>query len=148
MSLMYREGIIDGGGNMERERFYITGDVYVSRNDVREYQLAKSAICSGIQTLMKEADTDISEIGRVIIAGGLGFYIDEKNAVSTGLLPGEFPCKIEAAGNSAIDGARKALLDKTFLERCKEFAKWCTLIDLNKNKFFADKFIENMMFAE
>ena len=37
-------------------------------------QLAKSAVCAGIQTLIENAGISMAEVDRLVIAGGFGSY--------------------------------------------------------------------------
>lgn len=61
--------------------------MYISQKDVRNFQLAKSAIYAGIRVLLQRAGLDFEKVDRLYIAGGLGFYLDRDNAVEVGLLP-------------------------------------------------------------
>lgn len=54
--------------------------IYLSQKDIREVQLAKAAIASGIELLcqeMKVSDTDISQ---VLLAGAFGTFLSPKSA--------------------------------------------------------------------
>lgn len=84
---MLGTGAIDEtGAFVEGDKFVIGGGVYISQKDVRNYQLAKSAICAGIRILAERAGLALAE-KNLYIAGGLGFYLDGANARKTGLLP-------------------------------------------------------------
>jgi hypothetical protein len=76
-------------GDIEDEEFVICGDVTLTQNDIRQYQLAKSAIYSAIITLMKQKNVTFGDIENVYISGGFSAEINIKNAVLTGLLPKE-----------------------------------------------------------
>ena len=91
IALLRSEDIIDetGAFNYDSEsrfisalkddRFYLTEDIYLSQKDIRQFQLAKSAICAGIETMLIEKDVDIKDIQSLYIAGGLGFYMNIEN---------------------------------------------------------------------
>ncbi len=129
--------------------------VYLTQKDIREIQLAKSALRAGIEALLDYAQTDVDSFvkagGRVYIAGGLGYYIDPTNAVRIGLLPPRFienKDTVSAIGNSALSGAVKVLGDSSALSRICELAHECLTIELNKSQTFNDGFIEYMMFPD
>lgn len=75
------------------------------QKDIREFQLAKSAIRAGIEILMKEYGCEIKEITRIYLAGGLGVNLAEEDAIMTGILPEEFRGKTVSIGNGALKGA-------------------------------------------
>jgi uncharacterized 2Fe-2S/4Fe-4S cluster protein (DUF4445 family) len=149
MALMLDRGVIDEGGAFSddsMEEFPIAEGIALINRDVRQFQLAKSAILSGIKILCKSAGLEPADVRKVYIAGGLGFYIDQKNAVKTGLLPGEFLDRIAVCGNTSLKGAVKALLDPGFMERCKKIVEISGTTELASDPAFMDAFAENMLF--
>ena len=60
--------------------------ILITQKDIRELQLAKSAIRAGIETLAFEAGIPLDSISKVYIAGGMGFYMNTSNAVRIGML--------------------------------------------------------------
>ena len=83
----------------------IAGRTLVKQEEIRELQKAKAAVAAGITLLAREYGVQLSEIGKVYIAGGLGFYLDLDAAVEIGLFPKEFVGKMEAVGNTSLEGA-------------------------------------------
>jgi uncharacterized 2Fe-2S/4Fe-4S cluster protein (DUF4445 family) len=151
MALMLDREIIDETGAFsddDREEFQIAGSIALINRDVRQYQLAKSAILSAIKILCKNAGLEPGEIKKVFVAGGLGFYIDQKTAVRTGLLPDEFLNHITVSGNTSLRGAVKALLDPHFLDYCKKIIAISDTVDLASDPAFMDAFAENMLFPD
>lgn len=74
------------------------------QQDIREFQMAKSAIRAGIEVLMQEYGCTVKEISHVYLAGGFGVNLSEDDAICTGILPEEFSGKTESIGNSALQG--------------------------------------------
>ena len=150
IALMLRENVIDGTGAFtgDEERFYLSENVYISQKDVRNFQLAKSAIYAGIRVLLQRAGLDFEKVDRLYIAGGLGFYLDRDNAVEVGLLPEELKDKIEVIGNSALAGTKVCLCGAKNLERAQELARGAEYIDLSADAAFMDEYISNMNFGE
>lgn len=83
----------------------IAGRTLVKQEEIRELQKAKAAVAAGITLLAREYGVQLSEISKVYIAGGLGFYLDLDAAVEIGLFPKEFAGKMEAVGNTSLEGA-------------------------------------------
>ena len=132
--------------NLKETKFYITEKVYITQGDIREFQLAKSAVISGIIALLDECNLVPEDIDNVYLAGGFGYYIDTKNAIKAGLLPGAFQEKIISVGNSSGQGAKMCLLNNDYLEKCKELSNKIKILDLTANPKFIASFIENMSF--
>ena len=128
--------------------------VTITQKDIREIQLAKSAIRAGIEALLDSAGmvvgSFVSSGGRVCIAGGLGYYLNPVSAAKIGLLPEEFVESniVSAVGNTSLAGACGALSDGTAIEQMSRTAKMCESMELNRSSVFNDGFIEYMMFPE
>ncbi|MDR1727887.1 MAG: ASKHA domain-containing protein [Acidobacteriota bacterium] len=85
-------------------------DITISQKDVRELQLAKSAIRLGVRVLAESAGVHETEIDEVVIAGAFGTFIDVESAITIGMLPDLPREKFSQVGNAAGTGARLALL--------------------------------------
>ncbi|MDR2502612.1 MAG: ASKHA domain-containing protein [Oscillospiraceae bacterium] len=126
---------------LDRER-----EVYLSSRDVRKLQLAKSAIASGIQTLLITAGVANAQVRSFVLAGGFGSYMDKFSAAKIGLFPAEFLPITRSLGNTAGEGAAIALTQpdrRAVLERIDDK---CEYIELSTSPIFNDEFVENMMF--
>lgn len=130
-----------------RMRFYLTDDVYVSGDDVRQLQMAKAAIRAGIETLLSLRKLNYADIRHVIIAGGFGAYMDVKSACGIGLLPPAFLDKTRHAGNTAGGGAALAL-DESARTTLAEVTAKCSYHELSSSALFMEKYIESMVFDE
>jgi len=149
VALMLERGIIDETGFMtgSEKCFYLTPGISINGRDVRQFQLAKSAILTGIRILCRNAGLAITDIKNVFIAGGLGFFINKKNAVNAGLFPNEFLGKLSVCGNLSLQGAEEGLHNKDFMKKCKEIINKCTVVELAKDPSFTDEFTDNLLFA-
>ena len=72
-------GIIDSSGKLDTsghgvhdKKYYLTETIYISQKDIRQIQLAKSAIASGIQLLLKASGAECGELEQIYIAGSFG----------------------------------------------------------------------------
>lgn len=85
--------------------------VYLSQEDIRQIQLAKSSICAGCLTLCHEHGIEPEELDSLILAGAFGNYIDVDNALYIGLLPAAPRDRVVAVGNGAGSGVCRYLRD-------------------------------------
>jgi len=96
------------------------GEVRLSQKDIREVQLAKSAIASAIQILLKAAGVGVEELDALYLAGAFGQYIRKDMAKAIGLLPNIQLDKIHFIGNAAYVGAelaRRSTIERAWIER-------------------------------
>lgn len=139
---LLNKGIIEESGYLpDTPGLKITGE------DVRDFQLAKSAVFSGINILCKNANLQINEIKNVYLAGKFGFNINIENAVTTGLFPKEFIDRTKVCGNLSLKGAIENLTDKNFIQKCNKIKESCSVINLALEPSFTDEFFSNMPFT-
>lgn len=122
--------------------------VTLTQGDIRQFQLAKGAIYSGITVLLKEMGVTVEELGEVLLAGAFGNYLDKKSAVTVGLLPKISPAKITSVGNAARTGAYLALASKKLLGKAQEIARGTVHVELSGRWDFQETFMEAMMFPD
>ena len=79
-------------------------DILVTQRDIRELQLAKAAIRTGIQSLLESGGLTDGDVRHVIIAGAFGSYIDVGSAVTVGMLPPLPLGRFRQVGNAAGPG--------------------------------------------
>lgn len=130
------------------EESYNKKPIYLTQKDVRELQLAKSAIAAGIQTLMAEMGIELKDVNRICLAGALGNYINPYSAMRIGLLPMVEPAIIKSLGNAASTGASMVLLSKAYWPWANELVRFIEHIELSCRKDFTEHFILNMDFPE
>jgi Uncharacterized metal-binding protein len=144
--LLKRKTIDKTGAFLKGDKYYLSDDVYISQTDIRQFQLAKSAVCSGIQALLSHENISASNVKRLYLAGGVGFYLDKKNAKTVGLLPYGLERVSDAIGNASLAGARLVLLDDVYLKKATEMAEICTTAELADSTIFNNVFINNLNF--
>ncbi len=142
ISELVNNGIIDETGYME-EDYTVFENVYLSREDVRQYQLAKSAVHSSILALMKTEGVGFEDIANMYISGGFSAKMNVINAVNSGLLPKELAHKMVGLNNSSLQGTVKYICEGGDIER---FANMIKYVDLSSSSYFSELFMENMMF--
>lgn len=121
MAELRRNGIIDENGLL-KEPYFETGYSYhdpsrtnpgsngyvlISQQDIRDIQMAKSAIRAGITVLLDRYGISPADISNMYLAGGMGHGLDIDSAVSIGLFPEALADKAVAVGNSSLAGCIK-----------------------------------------
>ena len=108
LATLRREGMLDETGLLT-ENYFETGirigNVCVTQEAVRAVQLAKAAIATGIEILLKDYGCTCEDVEQVILAGGFGYYLNPMDAAEIGLLPGKLVHKTVSGGNTALAGA-------------------------------------------
>ena len=116
-------------------------DIAVSEKDINEIQLAKAAIFAGCSILMKMKNVDRDDLDRVLIAGAFGTNINPESAKFIGLIPDVPSEKIKLIGNSAIVGAKMALISKRVREEAELLAEKVRYLELSADPAFEKEFI-------
>jgi uncharacterized 2Fe-2S/4Fe-4S cluster protein (DUF4445 family) len=123
-------------------------DVVITQKDIREVQLAKGAIYSGIKILLNICSKEISDIDKIFMAGAFGNYINKASAVRIGLLPDIGEENIISIGNAACTGAFMALLSKEEREFAFALPEKITHMELAGYPNFQDEYIKAMNFPQ
>ncbi len=121
-------------------------DICITQQDVRQLQLAKGAIYSGILMLKKVMGIEDGQIKELMLAGAFGNYINIESAVRIHLLPDLPIGKIRYVGNAAALGAQMALLSETERNRAVGLARGIEHVSLAARPDFQDIFIEAICF--
>jgi uncharacterized 2Fe-2S/4Fe-4S cluster protein (DUF4445 family) len=120
--------------------------IMLTQKDIREVQLAKSAIASGIKILMKELEIVPEDIGTVYIAGGFGNHVRGQDAIDSGLIPKVSVENVKFIGNAAIAGAEAMLLSKAAREKAERLGKDVQYVEVADRKDFHEFFVDSMYF--
>ncbi len=121
-------------------------EVILTQKDIRELQLAKGAIYTGIMLLLKEAELSKLQLNYIYLAGAFGSNIDLKKAVHIGLLPPIEPDRINYIGNGALDGASKVLLGQISKAETESISKKIKHLELALCKEFQEEFLKAVNF--
>lgn len=123
------------------------GAIVLTQTDIRQLQLAKSSIYSGVALLRHVMSVPNETITELLLCGGFGNYINIENAVKIRLLP-ELPVeRIRYVGNAALMGAQMALLSEPERDRAVAIARQIEHVSLATHPAFQDIFIDGMNFA-
>jgi uncharacterized 2Fe-2S/4Fe-4S cluster protein (DUF4445 family) len=137
--LSERYEIIDQAGAIK-----LAEHVYFTQKDIRQFQLAKSAIQTGIDMLLSAAGVEPSELEKIIIAGGFGFHLKTDSLRRTGIVPRNFNGNIHFAGNTSRTGCALMLLDAATRDYLQNHMTSVPHISIAEQTDFQSRFIENI----
>lgn len=142
---------IESGPHNQRQ-FAITGEgeqkVVLIQGDIRELQLACGAISSGIKILLRKLGRNPEEIGRVLLAGAFGNFMNPASAMTIGMIRDVELGIVEPIGNAAGTGARMALIDNRRFERACRIARGMEYVELGAEPDWNEQFTDSMFLPE
>jgi uncharacterized 2Fe-2S/4Fe-4S cluster protein (DUF4445 family) len=149
LAQLFTNGIIDKGGRIQKDHprvretqkgreFVIVSEeergdgsaITITQEDVRELQLAKAAIQSGIQVLLRDKGLSAGDLDEVVVAGAFGTYLNISSAVAIGMLPAIPANRFRQVGNAAGVGAKIALVSREKREAVQEVVRDIRYIEL------------------
>jgi len=164
---MVDEGIIDSGGRIGKghplihahagqSAILIAGrdtsvngeDIVITQGDIRELQLAKAAIRTGINVLLKSAGIAAPDVKRIIIAGTFGNYIDIKSSIRVGMLPDLPVRRFSQVGNAAGAGTCMTLVSARAREKAEAMARGVKYLELADRPDFMELYVEALKISQ
>ena len=134
-------------GEMDGQRLAVLAQgVYFTQHDVRAVQLAKAAIRTGIELLLRDRALREGDIQLVVIAGAFGAYINVSSAIAIGLLPLLPLNRFKQVGNAAGVGVRQILASRQRRARARALAQSCRYVELSTRDDFQKIFLHNIGF--
>jgi len=115
-------------------------EIVVTQADINEIQLAKAAVYTGCAILMKKENVHPEDLDQVFIAGAFGSHINSENAVFLGLVPDVPLRKIKFLGNTAVTGAKAALISTKIRREAEEIVKKTRYVELGAQPEFQSEF--------
>lgn len=143
IALLPRE---NGTADIAIANLHTENPILLTQKDIREVQLAKGAIASGIQILLQEFGIGASELSAVYIAGGFGNHVKGNDAVDIGLLPGIDPENIHFIGNAALTGAEAMLLSQEARLKAEHLSRIVEYVEISGRPEFQQIFVDSMTF--
>ncbi|MGQ1910589.1 ASKHA domain-containing protein [Marinifilum sp. RC60d5] len=153
MAYLLEEGHVGTDGNLN-EDFILASTaesgskhpVCITPRDIREVQLAKSAIFTGVKLLLQEANLSYEQLDSVYLAGGFGNYMNPDSALRIGLIPGSEKVPIVPVGNTSGAGAVLHVSNSKFTDKLEDTLAKMKIIDLSAHPDFELEFAMNMYF--
>jgi len=149
---LYTAGMIDENGTIVcgataaadgTKQIVLAEHVVLTQKDIRNFQLAKAAVASGIETLLDGSSAAASVL---YLAGGFGTALGEDDARVTGLIPPSFAGKIVGVGNAALAGATLMLFGSKWRKVAEEIASCSQNEDLAQDSAFQSRYITALNF--
>jgi uncharacterized 2Fe-2S/4Fe-4S cluster protein (DUF4445 family) len=121
-------------------------EIVLGQDDVRQLQLAKGAIASGIAMLQHVAGVRLDQVTELMLAGGFGNYLSIASAVRIGLIPDLGEGRVRYVGNAASLGAQLCLLSEPERARAEAVARRIEHVSLAAHPDFEQIFVDCMNF--
>ena len=122
------------------------GEITLTQDDVRQVQLAKGAIASGITMLLHVAGVPLERVEELLLAGGFGNYLSIPSAIRIGLIPALPPPRVRYVGNAASLGAQLCLLSEAERAHAETIAARTEHVSLAAHPDFEQIFVDAMNF--
>jgi uncharacterized 2Fe-2S/4Fe-4S cluster protein (DUF4445 family) len=121
-------------------------EIVLTQDDVRQVQLAKGAIASGVTMLQHVAGVPDDAVAELMLAGGFGNYLSIDSAIRIGLIPPLRRERIRYVGNAASLGAQLCVLSETERARAETVAARIEHVSLAAHPDFEEIFVNCMNF--
>ncbi len=161
VAIMFETGIINSRGKFDRslntsrirekagiweyvlswaDETQIDKDITLTEIDIENFIRAKGAIYSGCMTLLSEVGLSVSDLDRIIIAGGFGSFIDLEKAMTIGLIPEIDTAKVIFIGNGSLLGAKMSSLTNKVRKDVVKVTKMMTNFELSETASYMDNY--------
>ncbi len=110
ISELLRRNRISGDGILSTEDALSgieSGGISVTADILREVMTAKAALAASFTLLVRRAGLEVPELKRIYLAGGFGFHLSLRDAVTVGLIPGNLRERVTVSGNTSLLAAEK-----------------------------------------
>ena len=107
---LLRTGKIPGDGTLPEEvaeKGIEFQGIRVTAKILHDVMLASAAIYATFLSLLKQADFPVEKVMKLYLAGGFGFHLSLRDAVSIGLLPEVLRDRVKIAGNTSLLAAER-----------------------------------------
>jgi uncharacterized 2Fe-2S/4Fe-4S cluster protein (DUF4445 family) len=119
----------------------------LTARDVEEVLKVKAAFSLGLRCLLDKAGLASRELTRVYIAGALGSQVNKRALEELGFFPQGMEKRLEAVGNSSLDGAALLLRHASLRQAVIRWAATVRTLDLASDPLFMRDFAAHMQFA-
>lgn len=149
---LLKHRLVDENGTLKEPYFeqgypVVPGKIFFTQEDIRQVQMAKAAVCAGIERLLCHVGLKAEQVREVFVAGGFGFALDTEKAIGIGLFPKGFRGRITAVGNSALEGAKRYLSEQNAGQDMTELAVHAGEINLAMQEGFEEAYLKEMRFG-
>lgn len=124
-----------------KENTAIDRDITITEPDIDNLIRAKGAMFSAALTLLDEIGMSITDIERIILAGGFGSYVDLQSAITIGLLPEIEPEKVTYLGNGSLLGCKINALTNALRRDVMKVVNMMTNFELASTLSYMDHYM-------
>ncbi|NCB41787.1 MAG: DUF4445 domain-containing protein [Clostridia bacterium] len=128
--------------------FFLTKEISICQQDIREVQLAKGAVLAGATLLLEAAEKGPEDLDAILIAGAFGSYINKVNALKIGLLPPVEQEIVSNVGNAAGAGACMVLLSEISANEAETLPRRIKHVNLAEHPHFEHCYAHAMYFPK
>ncbi len=122
----------------------LTDALAFTQKDIRQFQLAKSAIQTGAELLLSAAGVDLDQLEKIVIAGAFGYHLRTESLRQIGMVPRNFKGEIAFVGNTCRTGCARMLVDATTRDFLQDKMKPVTHLAIAADPDFQSRFIQNL----
>ncbi|UJS17115.1 MAG: ASKHA domain-containing protein [Candidatus Jettenia sp.] len=139
----YKKCLFEKNG---KRHFQLSDDVAISQEDIRQVQLAKAAIRTGVEMLLAICNCKPEGLRMVIIAGAFGYHLKQESLFRVGFFPELKNARLSFVGNSSLEGAVMVMLNKDIVHSAAHIARNTQVIELSQLAEFESIYIREMHF--
>ncbi|MDI6895575.1 MAG: ASKHA domain-containing protein [Bacillota bacterium] len=157
LAVLLRAEVMDAGGRLRAGApgveegpdglQFRLGGAPLTQRDIRELQLAKAAVRSGIEGLLRTTGTRVEEVETVYLAGAFGVAIDPESAMAVGMFPRLPRERFEPVGNAAGMGAYLALVSESERREASRVAQSAGYLELMTLPGYQELFLSCLSFS-
>lgn len=112
----------------------------ISQADMDSLVRSKAAMYTILETITGTMGVELTELETFYVAGTFGSLIDPRSAITIGMLP-DLPLeRYRPMGNTSLDGATLALVNRNAFDEIAAIRNSITYLELNVNQDFMNRF--------
>jgi uncharacterized 2Fe-2S/4Fe-4S cluster protein (DUF4445 family) len=123
-------------------------EIYLSQQDIRQVQLAKSAIRAGIEVLCTRAGVSAGAVLETVVTGSFGAHIVPERLKNIGIFPEKMIEVCSFVREGALMGVEKALCAHRGIAAVDRLAQAIRVVPLSGTPLFEKHFLEQMNFPK
>ena len=124
------------------------GAITLTQSDVRQVQLAKAAIRTGVEVLLEEMALQPEDIESVLVGGAFGSAVRAESLLALGMLPAALRGRIHSVGNVAGLGAKLGLIFPQRFAAARRLARRLRHVQLAGRPDFQGRFAQHLPFPD
>ncbi|MBI4042664.1 MAG: DUF4445 domain-containing protein [Deltaproteobacteria bacterium] len=145
---LVKEGWVktDGEITSGQEEIGLTPKLSLTQGDIREFQLAKGALLTGITLLLEHVELRTTDLQQILLAGNFGEYLDLEAAMAIKMLPSLPLSQYKKCGNQSLEGAIALARNPDLTVRLEQIQTITSLVELALHDRFQEIFVKALTF--